>query len=130
MSRISGPTSNRPCRSADQYLSGLADRDISESIISEGVSRPAITSATAAAMGISTLWRAASSWTDAHDLTPSATWRVAAAISATLRPRPSSSPNVRLRDNGEEQVATRSPRPARPENVCRSAPSAAPSRAI
>ena len=63
-------------------------------------------------------------------MTPSATWRVDAVISATVRPRPSSSPKVRFRDNGEEQVATRSPRPARPENVYGSAPRAMPSRLI
>ena len=45
-------------------------------------------------------------------------------------PRPSFSPKVRLRDSGELQVATRSPRPARPANVVSSAPSASPSRAV
>ena len=34
-------------------------------------------------------------------------------------PLPSFSPNVRLRDSGEEQVATRSPSPASPANVIR-----------
>src|SRR5918998_3408237 len=67
---------------------------------------------------------------EAHDLTPSATWRVVAVISATVRPWPSSSPNVRFRDNGDEQVATRSPRPASPEKVYGSAPRAEPSRLI
>ena len=47
-----------------------------------------------------------------------------------LSPRPSRSPNVRLRDSGDEQVATRSPSPASPANVIGSAPSAPPSRAV
>src|SRR5262245_28687753 len=67
---------------------------------------------------------------DAQDFTPSATWRVDAVISATVRPLPSSSPNLRFRDRGDEQVATRSPRPANPENVYGSAPSTRPSRLI
>ena len=45
-------------------------------------------------------------------------------------PWPSFSPNVRLRDSGEEQVATRSPRPARPISVSGLAPSAVASRAV
>ena len=45
-------------------------------------------------------------------------------------PWPSFSPKVRLRDSGELQVATRSPRPASPANVVSSAPSAMPSRAV
>ena len=52
------------------------------------------------------------------------------AISATERPRPSSSPNVRFRDSGDWQVATRSPSPASPANVYGSAPSASPSRVV
>jgi hypothetical protein len=51
-------------------------------------------------------------------------------ISATERPLPSSSPKVRLRDSGEEQVATRSPSPARPENVYGSAPMTNPNRVV
>ena len=39
-----------------------------------------------------------------------------------VSPRPSRSPNVRLRDSGDEQVATRSPSPARPAKVSGSAP--------
>ena len=50
--------------------------------------------------------------------------------SSTVRPRPRCSPKVRLRDSGDEQVATRSPRPASPANVGGSAPSARPSRAV
>ena len=45
-------------------------------------------------------------------------------------PRPRYSPNVRFRDSGELHVATRSPIPASPANVCAWAPSAEPSRAI
>ena len=59
-----------------------------------------------------------------QDLTPSATCRVEAVISSVVMPRPSFSPKVRLRDSGEEQVATRSPRPASPISVIGSAPSA------
>ena len=81
-------------------------------------------------IGISTPCCAASSWIDAQDLTPSATCRVEAVISATVRPWPSSSPKVRFRDSGDEQVATRSPRPASPEKVYGSAPRAAPSRLV
>ena len=45
-------------------------------------------------------------------------------------PWPSFSPKVRLRDSGEEQVATRSPSPARPIRVSGLAPSAIASRAV
>ncbi len=45
-------------------------------------------------------------------------------------PWPSFSPNVRLRESGEEQVATRSPRPASPISVSGLAPSAIASRAV
>ena len=45
-------------------------------------------------------------------------------------PWPSFSPKVRLRDSGDEQVATRSPRPARPIRVSGLAPSAIASRAV
>ena len=98
--------------------------------MSVGVISPRTTWVTASTMGISTPTRCARSRTDSHDFTPSATCRVDATISATDRPRPSFSPNVRLRDSGEEQVATRSPSPASPEKVYGSAPSAPPSRAV
>ena len=42
---------------------------------------------------------------------------------------PKSSPNVRLRESGEPQVATKSPIPARPAALKGSAPCAAHSRA-
>ena len=42
-------------------------------------------------------------------------------ISSVVMPWPSFSPKVRLRDSGEEQVATRSPSPARPISVSGSA---------
>ncbi len=45
-------------------------------------------------------------------------------------PLPRFVPKVWLRDNGDEQVATRSPRPASPENVSGSAPIASPSRVV
>ena len=45
-------------------------------------------------------------------------------------PCPSFSPKVRLRDSGEEQVATRSPSPASPISVSGLAPSAIASRAV
>jgi hypothetical protein len=51
-------------------------------------------------------------------------------ISCVVIPWPSFSPNVRLRESGEEQVATRSPSPARPISVSGSAPSAIASRAV
>jgi hypothetical protein len=64
-------------------------------------------------------------------LDPSATWPwLAASASARLCPRPSRSPKVRLRDSGDEQVATRSPSPASPAKVSGSAPSATPRRAV
>src|SRR6202000_944353 len=47
-----------------------------------------------------------------------------------VAPRPSFSPNERLRDRGDEHVATRSPTPARPASVAPLAPSAIPSRMI
>ena len=51
-------------------------------------------------------------------------------ISSVVMPWPSFSPKVRLRESGEEQVATRSPRPARPIRVSGSAPSFIASRAV
>ena len=45
-------------------------------------------------------------------------------------PLPSFSPNERLRDSGEEQVATRSPRPASPINVIGLASKAFATRAV
>ena len=90
--------------------------------------RSLITPTTTSVMGISTPSAVASSSTGPADLAPSATWVVTAATSATGMPRPIISPNVRFRDSGELQVATRSPSPARPAKVCWSAPSAAPSR--
>ena len=45
-------------------------------------------------------------------------------------PCPRYSPNVRFRDSGELQVATRSPSPASPANVRGSAPITSPSLAI
>ena len=51
-------------------------------------------------------------------------------ISSVVIPWPSFSPKVRLRDSGEEQVATRSPSPARPISVIGLAPSAIASRAV
>ena len=73
-------------------------------------------------------WRGRRS--EAHDLAPSATCRVEAMISSVVMPWPSFSPKVRLRDSGEEQVATRSPSPARPISVSGSAPSFIASRAV
>ena len=81
-------------------------------------------------IGISTPCVRARSSTGPADFAPSATWVVIAATSATGMPRPIISPNVRFRDSGELQVATRSPIPASPAKVCWSAPSAAPSRVI
>ena len=72
----------------------------------------------------------ASSSSDEHDFTPSATCRVEAVISSVVMPCPSFSPNVRLRDNGDEHVATRSPSPARPISVIGSAPSFSERRAV
>ena len=51
-------------------------------------------------------------------------------ISSVVIPWPSFSPKVRLRDSGEEQVATRSPSPARPISVIGLAPSAIARRAV
>ena len=45
-------------------------------------------------------------------------------------PWPSFSPKVRLRESGDEHVATRSPSPARPISVSGSAPSFMASRAV
>ena len=45
-------------------------------------------------------------------------------------PCPSFSPKVRLRDSGDEQVATRSPSPASPISVSGLAPRAIASRAV
>ncbi len=88
------------------------------------------TCATAAVIGISTPTVPASSSTDVDDFTPSAVPPVALMASSSVRPCPMCTPRVWFRDNGETQVATRSPMPARPENVSASAPSAIPSRVI
>ncbi len=73
---------------------------------------------TASAIGSSTPWRSPSAQIDEHDLTPSATWPwLASSACGSVSPRPSRSPNVRLRDSGDEQVATRSPSPASPAKV-------------
>ena len=61
-------------------------------------------------------------------LTPSATMFIEAMISSMVRPLPSSSPTWRLRLCVEMHVATRSPMPARPENVMASPPMAMPRR--
>src|SRR5258707_4336903 len=55
-----------------------------------------------------------------------------AALSADsmVPPRPSRSPNVRLRERGDVHVATRSPTPASPAMVAGLAPNAIPSRMI
>ena len=53
----------------------------------------------------------ARSSSDEQDLTPSATCRVEPVISSVVMPWPSFSPKVRLRESGDEQDATRSPRP-------------------
>ena len=66
--------------------------------------------------------RPASASSDEQDFAPSATCRVEAKISSVVIPWPSRSPNVRLRESGEEQVATRSPRPASPIRVSGLAP--------
>ena len=63
-------------------------------------------------------------------MTPSAVCLLTARACAEVMPSPRRRPNVRFRDNGELQVATRSPIPARPANVRGSAPIASPSLAI
>ena len=72
------------------------------------------TAATTSVMGISTPCLRARASTDSDDFTPSATWPLIEEASATDMPWPTFSPKVRFRDNGEAQVATRSPRPASP----------------
>ena len=69
-------------------------------------------------IGMSILCRSARSRTDRQLTTPSATCPPPAA-SAGSSPMPAASrmPNLRLRDSGEEQVATRSPSPASPAKV-------------
>src|SRR3954451_7110676 len=51
-------------------------------------------------------------------------------ISSVDMARPMFSPKVRLRDSGEEQVATRSPSPASPMRVSGFAPSRTASRGV
>src|SRR4030095_3821753 len=110
--------------------SGFAARDMRLRSTSSGGTPSCTTATTCSTIATSTPWARASWRIDSHDFTPSATCRVLATISATLWPRPSFSPKVRFLDNGEEQVATRSPSPASPEKVYGSAPNAAPSRAV
>src|SRR5581483_180833 len=117
-------------RGPAQSRSALVERDRIASTISVGVIRPATTSSTYWTSGASTPLAAASARSDEHDFAPSATWFVVAMIPAVVSPMPRRSPKVRLRDSGEEQVATRSPRPARPISVNGSAPSVIASRAV
>ena len=75
-------------------------------------------------MGISTpCWRARAS-VAAVVPTPSAIMRMCPRISASGRPRPSSTPTERLRLSDPVAVSTRSPNPARPESVSRRPPMA------
>ena len=63
--------------------------------------------------------------------TPSAMCPPAARFAASSdSPAPSREPNVRFRECGDVQVATRSPTPARPASVAGLAPNAIPSRMI
>src|SRR5262245_38274160 len=86
------------------------------------------TAPTCSAIGISTRCRWASSRTAAVDFTPSATIFISATTSSSFRPLPSSTPTVRLRLCVLVHVATRSPMPARLENVSGLPPSAMPRR--
>ena len=82
------------------------------------------TRSTCSVIGISTPCARARSRIARQLLTPSAVCRVAACACSSVSPRPRCSPKVRLRDSGDEQVPTRSPRPASPAKVSGSAPSA------
>src|SRR5712692_7595383 len=83
------------------------------------------------AMGISTLNFCASPMAALVVCTPSATMPcMPAMISGSLRPFPSSTPTVRLRERPPVQVSTRSPIPARPAMVSRFAPQATASRGV
>ncbi len=76
-------------------------------------------------IGISTPCRRASSSTDCEDFTPSAVCVVLARTSVQRQAAARAARRTaRLRDSGELQEATRSPRPASPAKVCWSAPSA------
>ena len=110
--------------------SALRGRASSASLTSVTVALPSTTATTPAVMGISTPWAAARSRTARADFAPSATPREARPASTTLMPSPRRRPKVWLRDRGLEQVATRSPRPAKPEKVSGTAPRASPSRVI
>ena len=108
----------------------MASRVIIERTIAAGDCPSWHTATTASVIGTYTSWARARSSTERQLLTPSAVWRVLRCTSSSVMPRPSFSPNVRLRDSGELQVATRSPSPASPANVVISAPSARPRRAV
>ena len=120
----------RLLRRSRQSVSALVSRRMNDSIISGAVIRPSTTASTCSAIGASTPTCCASASREEHDFAPSATWRVEATISAVVMPSPSFSPKVRLRDSGEEHVATRSPRPARPIRVSGLASIAIASRAV
>ncbi len=98
--------------------------------MSAGVIPSCTTLTTCSVIGMSTSCLRARSRIERHDFTPSAVCCLRARMSSSVSPRPSRSPNVRLRESGEVQVATRSPSPARPLKVSGSAPRAAPRRAV
>ena len=100
------------------YRSGLADL-LASSSTAWPISRPpCITPAITSVIGISTSCARASCRTDSDDLTPYTVAVVLARTSASGMPRPSRSPNDRFLASGELQLATRSPIPASPANVC------------
>ena len=73
--------------------------------------------------------RCAISSTALDDATPSTVFDICLRASAIEPVRPINSPNVRLRESGEPQLATRSPIPARPAADSGSDPCAAQRRA-
>src|SRR5205814_9609424 len=110
--------------------SGFVSRLISAVTATRGLTPSWQTRSTCSVIGISTSHRRARSRIARQLFTPSAVCRVAACACSSVSPRPRCSPKVRLRDSGEQHVATRSPRPASPEKVSGSAPRRTPSRAV
>src|SRR6266513_1761285 len=88
------------------------------------------TFATSRAIGSSTPWRSPRATAVRVVLTPSTTAGFPASACSSVRPCPSATPSVRLRERAPVDVRIRSPIPARPANVIGCAPSVTPRRVI
>src|ERR1051326_4027989 len=113
------------------YASPFPGRLISSWMASRGALPSCRMAYICSLMGISTLCLRARPTAAFVVRTPSATMPcMPATISGSLRPRPNSTPTLRLRDSPPVHVRTRSPMPERPARVSRRAPQATARRVI